>query len=153
MILHDIGCVNTISKNRSPIKGCRSRARTFRVQEKGFSSLVFIQSPASLPLPLFLTFLRSALAAPVTHQDQGDCRGSRSSTALSAFRGPENRRFQAVSNWLFQVSWLLTSPLVAHGVGSKDVDNRYKCWVERLPIRPRGFTNPNTGSPLQPVTI
>jgi len=28
---------------------------------------------------------------------------------------------------------------VAHGVGSKDVDNRYKCWVERVPIRPSGF--------------
>jgi len=48
------------------------------------------------------------------------------STALSAFRGPENLRFQTVSNWLFQVSWLLTSPFVAHGVGSKDVDNLYK---------------------------
>ena len=51
----------------------------------------------------------------------------------------------------FQVSWLLTSPLVAHGVGSKDVDNRYKCWVERVPIRPSGFANPAAGSPLQPV--
>jgi hypothetical protein len=41
--------------------------------------------------------------------------------------------------------------LVAHGVGSKDVDNYYECWVERLPIKSRGFTNPYAGSPLQPV--
>jgi hypothetical protein len=47
-------------------------------------------------------------------------------SAPPAFRGPENLRFQAVSNGLFQVSWLLTSPLVAHGVGSKDVDNCYE---------------------------
>jgi len=44
-----------------------------------------------------------------------------------------------------KVSWLLTSPSMAHGVGSKDVDNRYKCWVERLPIRPCGSANPYTG--------
>ena len=42
------------------------------------------------------------------------------STALSAFRGPENLRYQAVSKWLFQDSWLLASPLVVHGVGSND---------------------------------
>ena len=75
------------------------------------------------------------------------------STARSAFRGPENLRFQAVSNGVFQVSWLLTSPLVAHGVGSKDVDNRYKYWVERVPIRLCGFANPDAGSPLQPVLM
>jgi hypothetical protein len=135
----------------SPIKGCPSRAKTFPEHEIVVFMLCCVPSPTSLPLPIFLSASMSAFAAPVTHQDQGGCGGHRSSTALSAFRGPENLRFQAVSKWLFQDSWLLASPLVVHGVGSKDGDNRYLCWAERLPIRPRGFANPNAGSPLRPV--
>jgi hypothetical protein len=42
--------------------------------------------------------------------------------APSACSGPENLQFHAVFNWL-QVSWLLTSPLVTYGMGSKDVGN------------------------------
>ncbi|NTW26031.1 MAG: hypothetical protein HGA37_15140 [Lentimicrobium sp.] len=58
-----------------------------------------------------------------------------------------------MSKRLFQVSWLLASPMMAHGMGSKDVDNRYKYWAERLPIRHSGFSNPNAGSPLRPVPM
>jgi len=92
--------------------------------KNGFQAAVAVIGIVTIPVISFISM--SAFAAPVTHQDQGGCRSSGSSTALSAFRGPENLRFQAVSNWLFQVSWLLTSPLMAHGVGSKDVDNCYK---------------------------
>lgn len=53
--------------------------------------------------------------------------------------GPEKLRFQAVSIGQFQISWLLTSPLVAHGMGSKDVENCYRYWMERVPIKFRGF--------------
>ena len=42
--------------------------------------------------------------------------------APSAYSGPENLQFHAVFNWL-QVSWLLTSPLVTHDMGSKDGGN------------------------------
>jgi hypothetical protein len=94
---------------------------------------------------------------PLLHQSpiriKACCGSCGSSTALSAFRGPEKLRFQAVSNGLFQVSWLLASPMMAHGVGSKDVDYLYKYWVERLPIRPNGFANPTAGSPIQPVLM
>ena len=78
----------------------------------------------------FFRFRQSCFAAPVTHQDQDGHRCS--DGAPSAVCGPENLRFQAVSKWWSQVSWLLTSPKVAHGVGSKDADNSIKCWVERL---------------------
>jgi len=61
-------------------------------------------------------------------------------TSPFAVSGPENLRYQAVSNWLFQDLWLLASPLVAHGVGSTDVDNRYVCWGERLPNACRPIT-------------
>ena len=123
------------------------------MQEKRFFQALLFSVTNIDTIAVISIISMSAFAAPVTHQDQSRCRSGGSSTARSAFRGPENLRFQAVSNWLFQVSWLLTSPLVAHGVGSKDVDNRYICWVERLPIRPRGFTNTYAGSPLQPVPM
>ena len=69
----------------------------------------------------FFRFRQSCFAAPVTHQDQDGHRCS--DGAPSAVCGPENLRFQAVSKWWSQVSWLLTSPKVAHGVGSTDGDN------------------------------
>ncbi len=56
-----------------------------------------------------------------THQDLGGHRCS--DGARSAFSGPENLRFQAVSKWFSHVSWLLTSSKQARGVGSTDVDN------------------------------
>ena len=63
--------------------------------------------------------------------------------------GPENLRFHAVSNrYLSQISWLLTNPLMAHDIGSIETENQ---WVERLPIKSGGFTNPFTGSPPQPT--
>jgi hypothetical protein len=38
---------------------------------------------------------------------------------------------------------LLTSPIVAHGVGSNDADNSINCWVERLANQAFWFlTNP-----------
>jgi len=117
-----------------PLKGCPSRAKTFPEHEVVVFKLCWVQSPTSLPLTIFLSASMSAFAAPVTHQDQGGCGGNGSSTALSAFSGLENLRFQAVSKWLFQDSWLLANPLVVHGVGSKDGDNQYICWAERLPI-------------------
>ena len=63
--------------------------------------------------------------------------------------GPENLRFHAASNrYLSQISWLLTNLLMAHDIGSIETENQ---WVERLPIKSGGFTNPNTGSPPQPT--
>jgi len=49
-----------------------------------------------------------------------------------------------------QVSWLLTSPKMARGMGSKDADNDIKGW-DGLPIRSNGFANPKAGSPSQPA--
>ena len=109
-----------------PLKGCCQRQkRSLCKKNRFFQALMFPVIDIVTIAVISFYFSMSAFAAPVTHQDQGGCRSCGSSTAPSAFRGPENLRFQAVSNWLFQVSWLLTSPLVAHGVGSKDVDNCY----------------------------
>jgi hypothetical protein len=123
--------------------------------KNGFFKHCCFQSPTSIPLPLFLLFRCQPLLhqSPIGIKAVVEVVDVQCSTALSAFRGPEKLRFQAVSNGLFQTLWLLASPLVAHGVGSKDVDNRYKCWAERLPIKPRGFTNPYAGSPLRPVPM
>ena len=52
----------------------------------------------------------------------------------------------------YQISWLLTSPKLAHDMGSRDASNlSYR--VERLPIKPNDFINPNAGSPFQPIPM
>jgi hypothetical protein len=94
--------------------------------KKGFSSLAIFSHQHRYHCRYFYLFR----CQPLLHQSPIRIKAVVEvvdvSTAPSAFRGPEKLRFQAVSNWLFQVLWLLTSPLVAHGVGSKDVDNCYK---------------------------
>ncbi|MDO8094981.1 MAG: hypothetical protein Q6360_15995 [Candidatus Brocadiales bacterium] len=44
-------------------------------------------------------------------------------------------------NDILQTSWLLTIPLVAHGMGSKEVDNFIYVW-NGLPISSHGFSIP-----------
>ena len=48
-----------------------------------------------------------------------------------------------------QVSWLLTTPSMAHDLVSKDADNVYD-GRDALPIKSYGFTNPYTGSASRP---
>jgi hypothetical protein len=53
-------------------------------------------------------------------------------------------------NGFSQILWFLTNPLMAHDMGSKDVDNSL-LWVERITNQASWlFSNPNSGSPLQP---
>lgn len=70
-----------------------------------------------------LGLMVSALTAPVTHQDLGRSE-QRSSLCdpCPVSRDPENLRFQAVSKMLFTGLMVFGQPLVAHGVGSQEVD-------------------------------
>ena len=106
----------------SPIKRPMSSTKTTPLHEFDFFRAVFSDSyHHPCQCRSFFRFRQSCFAAPVTHQDLGGHRCS--DGAPSAVCGPENLRFQAVSKWWSQVSWLLASPKVAHGVGSTDVGN------------------------------
>jgi len=80
-----------------PLKGCCQRHKLPHSEKIGFLALLIATDIVTIAVISF--FSMSAFAAPVTHQDQGRCRRNGSSTARSALRGPENLRFQAVSNW------------------------------------------------------
>jgi len=69
---------------------------------------------------------------------------------LSAFWRTRKSSVPCRVQVIVQVSWLLTSPKMARGMGSKDADNAITGW-DGLPIRSRGFTNPKSGSPSQPT--
>jgi hypothetical protein len=92
----------------------------------------------------------SDLTAPVTHQDQGLQKNESSSSATpSVVNGPENLRFQAVSNLWVTDPMVISQPLVAHGVGGQDVDERYEIEVERLTNQAIWFlTNPKVWFPV-----
>ena len=66
-------------------------------------------SACSSPLPVFLSGgVGSFFTAPVTHQDQGtDLKGP----APSAYCGPENLRFHAVSKWSCTDLMVFNQPL------------------------------------------
>ena len=67
---------------------------------------------------------RTDLTAPVTHQDLGlQKNGIFPSAAPSVVNGPENLRFQAVSNAYLTRSVVISQTLMAHGVGGQDGDD------------------------------
>ena len=69
---------------------------------------------------------------------------------LSAFWRTRKSSVPCRVQKVVQVSWLLASPKMARGMGSKDADNVINGW-DGLPIRSSGFSNPNAGSPSQPA--
>jgi len=73
----------------------------------------------------------SDLTAPVTHQDQGLQKNeSFSSASPSVLNGPENLRFQAVSNLWVTDPMVISQPLVAHSVGGQDMNDLLRSgWI------------------------
>jgi len=80
---------------------------------------MFMQSSISLPLPQFHSFgVSSSL-----HQSPIWIKASLMSLRVTLSRGAGTRKSSApcrVQNGLSQIIWLLASPQMAHGTGSKD---------------------------------
>ena len=125
----------------SPIK--RHRVKAQRSFLAGVRPLLLISGINSLVASLTSVLEVSAFAAPVAHQDQGQC------LAPVTFCDPEDLRYRTVSMVFNRISWLLTSPTSVHSTGSKET-NTSLYWPERFPIGPRGLANPKPGSPFRP---
>jgi hypothetical protein len=76
-------------------------------------------------LPLFHGFFGIDLAAPVTHQDLGHAiiKRLKSCKAPSAFADQKIFGTRPCPIGFLQLLWFLTSPFVAHGMGSKNIVN------------------------------
>ena len=65
--------------------------------------------------------------------------------------GPEIPRFHAVSKLFLQTSWFLASPVMAHGMGSKESGLPDLVGASGLLIRPVVFPTPTLGWPFTPT--
>src|SRR3990172_1279134 len=133
----------------SPFKGPLSREKSYFVARNGS----FLVEPFRYPQPYHCrSFIRfrcqsSLHQSPIRIKVIGEALYP---LTLSAFWRTRKSSVPCRVQKFVQVLWLLTSPKMARGMGSKDADNDIKGW-DGLPIRSRGFTNPKAGSPSQPA--